>query len=343
MNREALFYNALASSYASNYKALGKTRAKHNSWESAWNAESSVNHKEWDPEKLAAELEQAHVQLIMQESSDYPALLKEIPWPPFGIYVKGSIVHNKEKTLAIVGTRKATESSRELAKKFAHELASKGICIISGLAFGIDAAAHIGCLEAGGTTFAVLAQGLDSIYPRTHERLAEDILISGGALVSEYPLGSPTLPYRFLERNRIVSGLSEGTLVLEAPEASGSLATARFAMEQNREVFVLPGLATHPHFKGSHELIRNGAELVTETVHILQSLHMEEGTQNTQNLQFDSPEEKAIMEVIMNSGKSVSVDKIIELSKLRTHIVNQTLSLLLIKNAIKETGEGFSL
>ena len=131
--------------------------------------------------------------------------------------------------------------------------------IVSGLAFGIDAASHKGCLEANGATIAVLGNGLDAIYPVSNEKLGKNIIASGGALVSEYPLGTPSLPQHFIERNRLISGLSLGIVVIEAPKVSGALATARFAFEQNREVFVVPGPANHRNFYGSPQLLRNGA------------------------------------------------------------------------------------
>ena len=176
-----------------------------------------------------------------------------------------------ETPIAIVGTRRATPEGKIIAKRFARELTSYGIPIASGLAFGIDAAAHEECVATGGATIAVLAGGLDAIYPGSNAALAQKILARHGCIISEYPLGSPPLPYRFLERNRIISGISRGTLVVEAPENSGSLATARYALEANREVFVVPGSTLHPNFKGSHRLIRQGAELVTTPEEIFEA------------------------------------------------------------------------
>ena len=199
--------------------------------------------------------------------------------------------------IAIVGTRRATPDGKSTARRFAAELARAGIVIVSGLAFGVDAAAHEGCLDAEGKTVAVLACGLANIYPRNNEPLAKKILAQGGAIISEYPPDMPAYPSRFLERNRIVSGLSKGTLVIEAPERSGSLATARFALEQNRDVFVVPGPIAHPNFKGSHALIRQGAELVTTPEDILESYGI--AREKSIGAEFaGTPEEKAILEFL---------------------------------------------
>lgn len=200
---------------------------------------------------------------------------------------------------------------------------------------------HKGCLDAGGLTIAVLACGLDSVYPKSNERLAGEILAAGGALISEYPPGTPPLPHRFIERNRLVSGLSAGIVVIEAPEKSGSLATARFATEQNREVFVVPGPADHRNFSGSHGLIRNGARLVSRAADILEDLNIAEPSGGIGAGETD--EEKIIFEIIKNSPEPLGIDKITEIAELESRTVSQTLTLLLLKNIVKENGEGYSI
>ena len=178
------------------------------------------------------------------------------------------------------------------------------------------------------------------IYPRNNESLAKKIIAQGGAIISEYPPDMPAYPSRFLERNRIVSGLSRGTLVIEAPERSGSLATARFALEQNRDVFVVPGPITHPNFKGSHALIRQGAELVTVPEEILESYGIMK--EQVAAPEFaGSPEEKIIFEFLAASAKSQDIDKITEATKLQPHIANRITSTLFIKGFIKEQGDGY--
>jgi DNA processing protein len=251
--------------------------------------------------------------------------------------VRGKMPPTEQPMLAIVGTRKATPQGKHLAEYFGRELAAAGFAIVSGLAFGIDAAAHVGALEEGGICIAVLANGLASVYPHTHERLAAKIIAGGGALVSEYSPGEPPLPYKFIERNRIISGLAKGVLVVEAPESSGSLATAEFALEQNRDVFVVPGNVTHPNFKGANELIRQGAELVTKPEDILSAYGVEIGPANVRRASSDSPEEKLIVEALESVLYPLEVDKIIEMTKLEPRIVNRTLAFLIVKKMIRET------
>lgn len=340
--REAFFYNGVSTACEADYRRLASLKSKHGSWQAAWESLAPLKKPAIDIANSWKKMEDACITLVLQDEPGYPALLKEIPHPPFGIYIKGKLP-KREPPVAIVGTRKASESSARLARTFAQEFAEAGLCVISGLALGIDAAAHSGALDGNGKTVAVLANGLDKIYPKLNEKLAERILDREGAIISEYPPGSPTLPYRFLERNRIVSGLSLGVAVIEAPHHSGSLATARFALEQNRDVFVVPGPAIHPNFKGSHALIRAGAELVTNSQEILEALGMELGHAPRANALFATSEESAILETLARSPDPLAVDKIIELTNLNAKTVNQTLSLLLIRNAIEETGNGFTL
>ena len=246
------------------------------------------------------------------------------------------------RSVAIVGTRKATPGGKEAARTFARELVRMGCAVVSGLAFGLDAAAHEGALDGKGYTIAVLATGLDRIYPQWNTKLAERMIASGGALISEYPPGSPALPYRFLERNRIVSGLAEGVLIIEAPERSGSLATARFALEQDRQVFVVPGPATHPNYAGSHALIRAGAELVTQPAHVLEALGMAAAPQSSGPEAY-SKEEQLIREAFRTSTEPLAIDTIIRYTKLNAQTVNRTLSLLVIQGAIAENGTGYTM
>ncbi len=174
-----------------------------------------------------------------------------------------------------MGTRKATSQGRFIAKEIAKKLSEMGMVIVSGLAMGIDTAAHEGALAGAGRTIAVLACGLDNIYPRQNENLAKKIIGTGGAVISEYPVGTEAFKNQFLERNRIVSGLCIATIVVEAPRESGALVTARLAAEQGREVFVFPGPTNHPNYHGSHKLIRDGARLVSSIDDILEDLNSE--------------------------------------------------------------------
>ncbi len=342
---ESFFYNALNIALKSDYSKITKLKNHHPTWQSAWESLDPQTKKEIQPEKEWQKLETSSIELILNSDSKFPALLKEIPHPPFGLYLKGNLEILQKDSIAIVGTRKATPSGKELARNFAEKLSQFDFNIVSGLALGIDTESHLGTLKNQKSTTAVLGNGLGKIYPRLNENLARQILNQNGLLISEYPLNSPSLPYRFLERNRIVSGLSRGILIIEAPERSGSLATARFALDQNREIFVVPGPITHPNFKGSHELIRQGAILVTKPEHILEVLRPEALVEEkfTPNLFVSTEEENKILTLFKNSGQTLNVDKIIELTKLDVQVVNQTLSFLIIKNIIHETENGYTL
>ncbi len=313
-----------------------------------------------DVELEQENLEQREIQLIFLDETGYPPLLREIHDAPLALYVRGKLPTTiispgrleTTPSLTIVGTRRATPAGKLTARNFAHEVAGAGFAIVSGLAFGIDAEAHEGCLEAGeaagsssrnsiGKTIAVLARGADKFYPRENEKLGWRILENGGAIVSEYPPGEPPYPDRFIERNRIISGLSRGTLVIECPERSGSLATANLALEQNRDVFVVPGPITHPNFFESHKLIRQGATLVTKPEHILEAYGFDKKEKFARTLRGASDEEKQVLLVLRDTSRALDVDKIIELTKLEPRAVNQTLSFLLLKGFIKETGSGY--
>lgn len=202
----------------------------------------------------------------------YPPLLKRIPDPPAALFVNGNPDALLQPQLAVVGSRAATVSGLENARDFAATLARGGLAITSGLAAGIDAAAHEACLDAGGTTVAVLGTGPDRVYPARHKSLARRIKAGGGALVSGFPPGAEARPGHFPARNRVISGLSLGTLVVEAGLKSGSLITARLAAEQGREVFALPGSIHNPVARGCHRLIRQGAKLVETAAEIAEEL-----------------------------------------------------------------------
>lgn len=201
----------------------------------------------------------------------YPPLLREIRDPPPVLYVHGALDALGDMQIAVVGSRNPSPAGRDNAFEFALALASAGLAITSGMAIGIDGAAHRGAIAAGGLTIAVAGTGLDIVYPARHRELACEI-VEHGAIVSEFPPGSPPLPSSFPRRNRIISGLSLGTLVVEAAPGSGSLITARAALEQGREVFAIPGSIHNPLARGCHELLRQGAKLVEHTGDILEEL-----------------------------------------------------------------------
>ncbi len=210
------------------------------------------------------EIEGADV-LVLDDGS-YPSLLREIPDPPITLYVRGAWATCLDAPcVALVGSRRCSTYGQNVAASLARELAARGITVVSGLARGIDAAAHRGALEAGGRTVGVLGTGIDEVYPRDHKKLVAEMLEQGGALVSQFPLGTPPVPENFPYRNRIISGLSLGVVVVEASEKSGSLITARLAMEQNREVYAVPGNITSRNSFGTNYLIKGaGAKLVQQ-------------------------------------------------------------------------------
>lgn len=222
-------------------------------------------------EKYEKMLEDGKIFMVTVKEEEYPALLREIPYPPLALFVKGRLPEDEEDLVAIVGARDCTEYGRVCGERLAGNLAREGIGIVSGLAAGIDSAAHRGALEGGGRTFAVLGCGPDVVYPAGNWRLYERVEESGG-LISEYPPGSKPLGWHFPVRNRIISGLSKAVAVMEARKRSGSLITADQALEQGREVFALPGRATDPLSQGCLELLRNGASLLTGSGDILSFL-----------------------------------------------------------------------
>jgi DNA processing protein len=200
--------------------------------------------------------------LVCWGTADFPPLLAQIPDPPLVLYVEGDVDALSLPQLAIVGSRNPTPPGRDTAQQFARHLAQAGFTITSGLALGIDAAAHRGALAAGGRTVAVVGRGLDAVYPPENGALAGEIVARAGACVTDLPVGTPPLRQNFPRRNRILSGLATGTLVVEAALQSGSLITARLAAEQGREVFAIPGSIHNPMVRGCHRLLREGARLV---------------------------------------------------------------------------------
>lgn len=216
-----------------------------------------------------------NIKHIKKGNENYPRLLKEIKKPPSPLFYKGRFPKSDELCIGIVGTRTAGKYGKKQAKEIAYKLADHGITIVSGLALGIDGAAHRGTLEAGGRTVGVLANGLDRVYPKEHTSLAKRIIETNGCLVSEYKKGTSPKANQFLERNRIISGFSKAVVIIEAPSRSGALNTVRHGLEQNREIFVVPGQADNKNYEGSHSLIREGARLVTNADEIIDDLGIE--------------------------------------------------------------------
>jgi DNA processing protein len=223
-------------------------------------------------EKELCELTRLGGSLIRWSDDNYPANLRQIPDPPPFLYLRGTLPAGETDCVAIVGARAASDAGLHMAHRVAMELALKRITVVSGLARGVDAQAHRGALEGNGRTIAVLGCGLDIIYPPEHRKLADSMLEQGGALLSELPLGSAPVPENFPVRNRLIAGLSLGVVVVEAAEKSGSLITARLALEQNRQVFAVPGSPLTGKTRGSNRLLKEGARLVDCVEDVMQEL-----------------------------------------------------------------------
>lgn len=279
--------------------------------------------------------------------AEYPPLLKEIPGAPESFYIRGPLPEADTPCIAIVGTRKATSAGKETAREIAAQLTERGCIVVSGLALGIDAAAHEGALSANGRTLAVLGNGIDTVYPAAHESLAMKILENGGAILSEYAPGTPAYPNQFLARNRIVSGLCIATVIIEAPKRSGTLVTAKHALDQGREVFVFPGPAAHPHFQGSHELIRAGARLVRNADDILEDLASSfpglAPVSDSVRYTFKDGAEQVILGILQTAPHPLTVDELVDATKLETHIIGQKLTFLALENIVEEIRGTFKL
>jgi DNA processing protein len=286
---------------------------------------SQAGLKEAEEEIEAAE--KAGCQLVDYENPGYPPLLRQIEDPPLVLYVKGKVEVLSGHCLAVVGSRRASAYGLQVARRLARDLAERNMVIVSGLARGIDSAAHHGALEAGGRTIAVQGRGMDGIYPRENRRLADNIAESG-AVISEFPLGTGPAPENFPIRNRVISGLSLGVLVVEASEYSGSLITARLAAEHNREVFAVPGNITTAQSFGPNHLIKQGAKLVAEWMDMVEEFPPEvrmqllpsgeasddgQGIQDSSRLFEESltPEQKKVFEAL-RVDEALFVDAILD-------------------------------
>ena len=291
-------------------------------------------------------LEKPGNKLITLQDPSYPPLLKQTDAPPPILFAVGQIDTLLEVNFAIVGSRNPTSGGRKHAEEFAYALAESGFCICSGLALGIDYHSHIGALNAGANTIAVLGNGLDRVYPARHKTLAEKIT-STGALLSEYPPGTQPAAGNFPQRNRIISGMSAGVLVVEAAQKSGSLITARYALEQGRDVFAIPGSIHNPLVKGTHQLIKQGAKLVESIEDILEeirpivSLALTEvqSTINRSDLANKlDPEQQQLLEHM--GYDEVSVDDVIASSGLTAGAVCSMLLLLELQGLVESRQGG---
>jgi DNA processing protein len=281
------------------------------------------------------------MKILYVKASDagFPQKLLTISEPPKGLYSLGDLVTALDgPMLAVVGSRRVTPYGRQITDKLVREAAKQGITIISGLALGVDALAHQAALAERGKTIAVLPSGLDKIYPASHRGLAEDILRSGGALVTEYPTGTEPYPVNFVARNRIVSGLADAVLITEAALKSGTLHTANFALEQGKTVMAVPGNITSDLSAGTNNLIKSGAIPVTEVRDILSAMGLEKMNSRTVKPVGDTEEESLILNLLFTGISDAS--ELLHHTALAPHIFNQSLTMLEIQGKIKPLGAG---
>lgn len=295
------------------------------------------------PQRELEIVERAGITALTWADEGYPRLLRQIDDPPPALYVRGAILDADAWAVAIVGTRRATVYGREVAAMLAGDLARNRITIVSGLARGIDAVAHQAALDAGGRTIAVLGCGVDVIYPPDHRKLAAQI-VERGALVSDYPPGTQPDAGNFPPRNRIISGLSLGTIVVEADEQSGALITANFAAEQGREVFAVPGNILNRSSRGANRLIQKGAKLIVETGDILEELNLSAVADHVE-AQTALPEddtERALLARL--SHEPVQADELVRELALPAEVVTAALAMMELKGMVRQaSGTSFVL
>lgn len=279
----------------------------------------------------------------------YPALLAAIPQPPPVLYLKGEMANLDLPQIAVVGSRHPSSGGRANAQDFSRQLAAMGFVITSGLALGVDAAAHAGALASDGRTIAVMGTGIDTVYPRRHQSLARQILDQGGTLLTEFPLGAAPHASHFPRRNRIISGLSMGVLVVEAAVKSGSLITARYALQQGREVFAIPGSIHNPQSRGCHQLLREGALLVEQVADMHDALQgmlafkWEEASSAVADEEAAAPalepEHARVLDAL--GYDPVSFDDLVERTGMDTGSLLSILTRLELEGRLQQSGDGY--
>ncbi len=295
----------------------------------------------FDLDEELRKLERTSARVVVTDDAEYPALLKEIYDPPVVLYARGSLKPDHRLNLSVVGSRNTSYYGTETARKLSYQLAGLGFSVVSGLARGIDSAAHAGALQAKGHTIAVLGCGVDIVYPPENAKLRDQILEAGGAILSEFPLGTNPSRQTFPMRNRVVSGMSLGTLVVEAGRESGAMITANFANEQGRQVFAVPGRVDHALSRGCHRLIKDGAKLVEdvddilfEFEHLLSCRAAECGEPGTPIEVPLTPDQKRIFDVLLD--EETEIDQITARSGLAPAVVSAGLFMLEMKKLVKQ-------
>ena len=291
-----------------------------------------------DPDAEMEKLERTETLAINWHDPAYPPRLTEIYDPPPVLYLKGQVLPEDERAVAVVGTRKATAYGREAAHSLAYDLARNGVTVVSGLARGIDGIAHRAALEAGGRTIAVFGSGLDVIYPSEHTRLARDIQ-EAGALVSEHALGARPDARNFPRRNRLLSGMTLGTLAVEAGEKSGALLTVRHALEQDREVFCVPESIFSPSSQGTNDLIKQGAKLVMDYNDVLEELNLTVVSHQIEMREILQPQNDTEALLLSHvTHEPVHIDELRRSAQLPISAVSSALAVMELKGLIKQVG-----
>ncbi len=296
-------------------------------------AENIKMAREINVEKELKFIEKEEIKILLYLDDAYPERLKEITDFPPVLFVKGDTSIFSGHCIAVIGTRSPSSYGESMAKKFSYELAQSGVVIVSGMARGIDSISHQSAIDAGGKTIAVLGSGIDKIYPPENKKLYYKIA-KRGAVISEFPIGMPPYPGNFLKRNRIISGLSEGVLVIEAPEKSGVFSTVNWALMQGKDVFALPSNITNERGAGTNKLIKEGAYLVTSVKDILNILKIYPEYEKKVKEVKISPEEEKIFSLI--SFEPVHFDKLLEESEKNMGELSSLLLSLEIKGLIKQ-------
>lgn len=290
-----------------------------------------------DPIAYAERISQAGTDVIGLDDPRYPLLLSEIHSPPLVLFARGNLELLRQRRLTVVGTRKPTRCGLAATRSIVEPLARNGIVIVSGLAYGIDAAAHQAALAGNGRTIAVLGNGIDQIYPAGNRALGEAIIHHDGLIISEHPPGTEPQRHFFPQRNRILAGLSTASLIVEAGEKSGALITARMALDENREVFAVPGPIDSPASVGTNNLIKLGASVATSADDLRQSLGLDipRLVEKNAEVRADSPAEAALLPLLKEPRH---IDELTTISKLETSVVNATLSMLEMKGRVRHLG-----
>jgi len=290
-----------------------------------------------DLDLIMANIDKKKIKVITWEDADYPRRLKEINQAPPVLFINGSINVEDDWAVAVVGTRRVTPYGRQVAVEIARFLAQNGVTVVSGLARGVDAIAHQSALQAGGRTIAVLGSGVDVVYPPEHAKLAKEI-IAQGALISDYPIGTAPDGVNFPPRNRIISGLSLATVVVEAGEKSGALITAEFAVDQGRDVFAVPGSILTPQSAGTNKLIEQGARPLLRMEEILEVLKLEQipAKQTARRINPLSAQEKRLLDIL--SHDPLHVDELSNLAGLPINEVSATLTMMELKGLVSQVG-----